>query len=173
MKKLLLAGLIFTALLCAACGLPAEKEEQTTPPPPPSYTTVAPTPTPSPTPAPDFSQADFRGIWNVAGVIAPDGSHLSESEFARLDTDFYIEIIKDGVYFVYDGGGQVLGQGEYGVSMNILTLSAGGMQTVYIVVDENTLHCQSADDSVTVMTRNVDDDKGKDETSNDEDEERE
>lgn len=151
MRYFILAVLILFTLLFAACGAPDDNEQEQTITPTPTQTQV--TLTPSPTPPPDFSQTDFRGDWHVTGVIKPDGTYLSESEFAQLDTDFYVEITKDGVYFVYDGNGQVLGQGEYSISMNILTLSAGGMQTVYVIIDENTLHCLSADDSITVMTR--------------------
>ncbi len=151
MKYLFSIILILFTVIFAACGLPEEnKTEQTIPPVPSPEQTIS---TPSPTPPPDFSNTDFTGRWNVTGVIAPDGNPLNESEFSQLDTDFYVEILKDGVYLVYDIDGQVLGQGKYSVSTNILTLSAGGMETVYVILDENTLHCLSADDSVTVMTR--------------------
>lgn len=135
-------------LLFAACGQ-NNIPDQTNPPAP----VTSPIVQPSPTPPPDFSHIDFTGIWKVTSVIKPDGDILSELEFVKLDTDFYLELIKDGVYFLYGQDGGLIGQGEYSVSYNILTLSANGVQTLYTVIDENTLNCLSADDSITIMTR--------------------
>ena len=145
MKKLVIAVMILAALFAGCArndkdnaadngGLPAAE---------PSGTEAVP----------DFSQSDFSGTWSVADVIGPDGKSLSDEEFARLSADFTLEFLSGGDYFVYDSGGVVMGQGTYEVRLNLLTCRAGDQETVYLIIDENTLHCTAADNSITVMQR--------------------
>lgn len=146
MKKAILMILALCLLaVSAGCGdnLPAENPVQTT----------APAITPAPTTTPDYGHVDFSGHWAVSEVYDSVGSPVTGSAFEALETGFELELLKDGVYFVYDGAGVVLGQGSYAVSGDVLTLTAGGAQTVYTVADENTLRTTAQDGSVTVMTR--------------------
>ena len=110
-------------------------------------------PTPVPTPVPDFSGTDFSGDWVVAEVLDSSGAPVAGEVLASLNADFMLELLTDGVYFVYDAAGAVLGQGSYVVEKNLLTLTAGEAHTVYTIVDADTLHCVAGDDSITVMTR--------------------
>ena len=122
--------------------------------------------TPSPTPVPDFSDTDFSGTWYVSGVILADGKTLSEDEISRLDT-FTLELLPNGTYFLYREDGSVMGQGEYSITDNRLVFSADGQETVYLIQDENTLHGTAPDDSITVMTRRIEDPEEEDDTETD------
>lgn len=145
MKKLMIAVMILAALL-SGC---ARTDGDNTP-----ETGGSPADKPGGTEAlPDFSQTDFSGTWFVSGVIGPGGDRLSDEEFARLSAEFTLELLSGGVYFVYDSGGTVMGQGTYEVALNLLTCRAGDQETVYLIIDEKTLHCTAADDSVTIMER--------------------
>lgn len=157
MKKVhLIIAVLFLALF-TACGTGSpDGDDASSVPPEPVQTqaiTPTPTPTPVPTPTPDFSDADLTGTWAVSGIISPDGTKLDDAKLEQFDTDFILELSSKNAYFVYDEEGNVKGQGSYSVSQNRLTLSAEGMETVYIIIDENTLHGMALDDSVTVMTR--------------------
>ena len=142
MKKLMIAVMILAALLtgCARNNAPDNGDLPATDPG--GTETV-----------PDYSQSDFSGTWSVADVIGPDGKSLSDEEFARLSADFTLELLPGGAYFVYDSSGVVMGQGTYEVELNMLTCRAGDQETVYLIIDENTLHCTAADNSITIMQR--------------------
>lgn len=166
MKRFHLIIATLFLMLFAACG---QKQDDSTnnftPSPDPMPT---PMQTPSPTPVPDFSETDMTGVWTVTGIISTDGILLDESDFTKQDTDFTLELSRKGVYFVYDAKGKIKGQGSYSVNLNRLTLSAADMEMVYIIIDENTLHCRALDDSITVMTRSADEqDDRDDETQTD------
>ncbi len=119
----------------------------------PAYTPAPADATPSSTTAPDYTNTDFSGHWAVSEVYDSAGEQVTGDSFAALDTGFMLELLKDGVYFVYDAQGAVLGQGTYAVGGDLLTLTAGGAQTVYTITDENTFRATAADGSVTVMAR--------------------
>jgi|GEM_PF-3270456 len=115
-------------------------------------TSQATTPAPSATTEPDFSDTDFSGHWAVSAVYDSAGDTVSESKMKSLG-GFTLELLTDGTYFVYDESGAVLGQGSYTVNKNVMALSAGGVQTIYTVMDKDTLRGAATDGSVTVLTR--------------------
>lgn len=148
MKKALLMILALMVLtVTAACSDKSLSQDATQ--------TTAPesAQTPAPTPVPDYSGTDFSGDWVVAEVLDSSGAPVTSDVLASLNADFMLELLADGVYFVYDAAGAVLGQGSYLVEKNLLTLTAGEVQTVYTIVDAGTLHCIAGDASITVMTR--------------------
>lgn len=165
LKRLLLGLLIAMSIVLGACGADSDKPQQDntqTPAAAPAATPVktpeaTPTPTPAPTPAPDFSETDFTGRWRVSEVIDSEGQTVRESEMQSLNIGFMLELLENGIYFVYEEDGDILGQGEYSITRNQLTLTASDQETVYEIRDQDTLWCESADKSVTVMTRVVDD----------------
>lgn len=165
MKRILLVLLIMILLIFGACGkndVPVEAMIAT-----PDAT---PTGTPAPTPAPDFSGTDFSGTWYVAEIIDSVGQKIDENEIQSLGGDFTLEMLNDGVYFVYDEKGAVLGQGEYSIMQNQLTLTAADAETFYEIQDEDTLCCTSSDGSITVMKHIVieDEQEVSDESDSDE-----
>lgn len=109
--------------------------------------------TPANSTAPDFGSADFSGHWAVSEVYDSAGEQVTGPAFDALDTGFMLELLTDGVYFVYDDAGAVLGQGTYAVNGDLLTLTAGSAQTVYTITDVDTLRATAPDSSVTVMSR--------------------
>ncbi len=135
--------------------------------------TPTPTPeqTPAPTPPSDFSGADFSGDWVVSAVFDSTGAPVTGDALSALEADFLLELLEGGIYFVYDAAGGVLGQGTYSVEMNLLTLTAGDVQTVYIIVDADTLHSTAGDDSITVMSRLPKEEPEEEELLQDEDDE--
>jgi hypothetical protein len=147
MKRILLVCLAVALLALNACGGGGDTAPTVTP---------APSITPSPTPAPDFSGTDFSGRWHVSAVIDSNGAPLSDSEKEELGAGFTLELLPGGSYFVYDEDGKVLGQGEYAVAQSRLALTAENTETVYEIVDRDTLHITQPDGSVTVMKRNPD-----------------
>jgi hypothetical protein len=120
-------------------------------------TAATPVATPTPTPIPDFSDTDFSDRWYVAEIIDSNGVSLSETEKQDLGAGFTLELLPSGTYFVYDENGQALGQGDYSVTMGQLTLTAQDAQTVYEIVDADTLRITQPDASVTVMKRETKD----------------
>lgn len=145
MKKPVIAVMILAALL-AGCARSNAPDDGDLPATEPGETETAP----------DFSQYDFSGTWSVASVTGPGGESLTDEELARLSADFTLELLSGGVYFVYDSGGVVMGQGTYEVRLNVLTCRAGDQETVYQIIDENTLHSTAADNSITIMQRSPD-----------------
>jgi len=143
----LLLALLISAALFAACSdnEPAETA-------PPSETPSA-SPSPSEPPPPDFSETDFTGNWVVSKLTDSEGAEVGESERKELKADFTMELLKDGLYFVYDTDSKVLGQGSYSVVLNKLTLTAGDKETVYEIKDKDTLVITAEDGSVTTMSR--------------------
>ena len=101
----------------------------------------------------DFSGADFTGRWCVSELLFPGGKPLDGSEMQLMDAGITLELLDGGVYFVYGTDGAVLGQGQYSVAGSVLTCTAGAEQTLYQIVDENTLRSESDDKSVTVMSK--------------------
>lgn len=161
-KLILLVLLITTIVVLGACGTDSNQSQQDntqTPEQAPTSGTptktpeATPTPTPEPTPVPDFAGVDFTGKWHVTQIIDSNGETVTESEMQSLDPGYILELLKDGVYFVYDKNDEILGQGDYAIELNLLTLTAAEQQTVYEVRDKDTLWCESSDKSVTVMTR--------------------
>lgn len=144
MKKIWILCLAFALLALSACGSGSDTASAFTP---------EPTLTPSPTPAPDFSGTDFSGRWYVHEIIDSNGKSLSDAEMQDLDAGFTLELIPGGAYFVYDEGGRVLGQGDYAVTLDRLALRAGKNETVYEIVDGDTLRAIQPDGSITVMKR--------------------
>ena len=142
MKKIPLLVLGLSLLVLSACG-----SQRNTPP------AAAQTPAPTAAPAPDFSDADFSGRWSVSEIIDSHGLPVTDAEKQDLDADFTLELLPGGAYFVYDEDGRVLGQGDYSVTLDRLTLTAQGEKTVYTIVDENTVRITQPDASVTVMKR--------------------
>lgn len=164
LKIILLVLLITISVVFGACGANRDQVQQDdkqaqeqTPLEDTSAKTPEPTPTPTPVPTtvPDFADVDFTGKWHVTQIIDSNGEIVSESEMQALNSGFILELLKDGVYFVYDKDGEILGQGNYTVELNQLTLTAAEQQTMYEVRDKDTLWCESPDKSVTVMTRMV------------------
>jgi len=141
----LILFLMIFAYLSAACGqneVPAQ-----------SAATPSPTGTPAPTPTPDYTNTDFSGTWYVSGVFASNGTTLNSREMQALGADFTMEILADGIYYIYDAEGAAIGKGDYLVSHKRLTCFADGQKTVYEIQDADTLICTAADNSVTVMSR--------------------
>jgi hypothetical protein len=83
----------------------------------------------------------------------PGGKPLDAGEMQLMGAGITLELLNNGVYFVYGTDGTVLGQGQYSVAGGVLTCTAGEEQTVYQIVDENTLRSVSADNSVTIMSK--------------------
>lgn len=167
LKLILLVLLITISVVLGACGTDSDQSQQNntqTPEQTPTEDTSAntPEPTPKPTPVsttvPDFADVDFTGKWHVTQIIDSNGQIVEESKMESLNPGFILELLKDGVYFVYDKDGEILGQGEYSIELNQLTLTAAEQQTVYEVQDKDTLWCESPDKSLTVMTRVIDED---------------
>ena len=160
---ILLVLVVLTALL-AACT----KNE--TPESTPHTTQSISTPTSAPTTAPDFADIDFTGIWAVSAVYDLKGQPVGTDQLSQMGADFSLELTNSGTYFIYSVQGTLIGQGQYAVAENELVLSAGGMQTVYIIQDADTLRCEAEDSSVTVMTRCADtgEDEGESEAPSDE-----
>lgn len=146
MKRVFLMILLLCLLAAmAGCkdGSPSESPTQT----------ATPVPGASSAAEMDYAAADFSGHWAVSELYDTAGKQVTGSAFEALDTGFMLELLADGKYFVYDAEGAVLGQGTYAVSGDVLTLDAGGAQTVYDIADENTLRATAADGSVTIMAR--------------------
>lgn len=101
----------------------------------------------------DFSVTDFSGKWCVSEMRFPGGKPLDASEMQLMGSGITLELLDNGVYFVYGPDGAALGQGQYSVAGGVLTCTAGEQQTVYQIVDENTLRSVSDDNSVTVMSK--------------------
>lgn len=100
-----------------------------------------------------FTGVSFTGKWTVSGVTFPGGKPLTDSEMQQIGAGITLELLDGGTYFVYGSDGSVLGQGQYSIAGNILTCTAGSEQTLYQIVDADTLRSESEDKSVTVMTR--------------------
>ena len=148
MKRAFLMILVLCLLAAmAGCGDGKQTESPTQ--------TATPAPGASSSSALDYAAADFSGHWAVSELYDAAGNKVTGSAFEALDTGFMLELLADGKYFVYDPEGAVLGQGTYAVSGDELTLTAGSAQTVYAIVDENTLRTTATDTSVTVMIRQV------------------
>ena len=148
MKKYFLIVLIALLLICSACSDTGVPEN----------TSSAGTATPVPTATPeDFSGTDFSGIWSVSQIIDSEGNAVDDTEMQALGADFTLELLAGETYFVYDASGSPLGQGTYAISLNLLTLTAGNVQTVYEIEDSDTLRCPSDDGSITVMKRSKED----------------
>lgn len=154
---ILLVLVVLTALL-AACT----KNETPESTPHTSQTTA--TPTSAPTTPPDFADIDFTGNWAVSAVYDLNGQAVGADQLGQMGADFTLELTKSGAYFIYSVQGTLIGQGQYAISENELVLSAGGMQTVYIIQDADTLRCEAEDGSVTVMTRCADTEEIEEET---------
>lgn len=162
-KLILLVLLITITVVLGACGADSDQSRQDntqTPEQAPADASIntpelTPTSTPVPTTVPDFADVDFTGKWHVTQIIDSNGETVSESQIESLNPGFILELLKNGVYFVYDKDNEILGQGDYVIQLNQLTLTAAEQQTVYEVHDEDTLWCESPDKSVTVMTRIV------------------
>ncbi len=146
--KYILCLLLLVGLLLTGCSDDKEAAQ-------PTQSAPVISPTQAPTPVPDFSQTDFTGIWYVSGIITADGNSLSENEVSLLDAGFTLELLPEGVYFVYQSNGNVLGQGQYSVSENLLICSADGRETVYVIQDKDTLLSKAPDDTTTIMTRRI------------------
>jgi hypothetical protein len=146
-SAILLVLVVLTALL-AACT----KNENSGPTPTQTPVTNS-TPTPVPTTAPDFEDIDFSGTWIVSKVLDSGGQAVSPEKIAEMGADFTLELSKSGAYFLYDAQGLPLGQGVYRVQQDRLILSAGELQTVYVIQNADTLRCTADDGSVTVMKR--------------------
>lgn len=151
MKKIFILFFVLLLLLLSACGT-----ERDIPQTPADTAAQSNTPAPTATPAPDFTKTDFSGRWAVSDVIDSEGIPISDAEKQDIGAGFMLELLPGGTYFVYDENGQVLGQGAYGVALNQLTLTAQGAQTVYEIVDTETLRSTQTDTSVTVMKREAD-----------------
>ncbi len=138
---ILLVLVMLTALLasCTDGGTPAGG-------------TPGATATPQPTPI-SYTGADFSGKWAVSALYDSSGKALSADEIAQAGANFSLELLEDGLYFVYDAQGAPIGQGTYSVSQQELTFSASGAQTVYAIESIDTLRCEAEDGSVTVMAR--------------------
>jgi hypothetical protein len=107
---------------------------------------------PSSVEKPDYTNTDFSGHWAVSQVFDSAGEAVSSDRLAELG-GFTLELLMDGTYFVYDASGAVLGQGRYTVQKDVMTLEAGGVQTIYTVTDQDTLSGATSDGSVTILTR--------------------
>ena len=129
---------------------------------------------PSSTAEPDFTNTDFSGHWAVSQVFDSAGEAVSAERLTELGC-FTLELLTDGTYFVYDTAGAVLGQGRYSVEKDVMTLEAGGVQTIYTVTDQDTLRGATADGSVTILIRQpeptpaVDEEEPDDDTAEGED----
>lgn len=144
MQKFLILCLTAALLILSACGGGSDMAAAVTP---------APSNTPAPTPTPNFSGTDFSGRWQVSEIIDSNGAALSDEQKEELGAGFTLELLPDGAYFVYDAEGKALGQGEYAVAQNRLTLTADDAKTVYEIIDGDTLRIEAPDSSVTVMKR--------------------
>lgn len=147
MKRCYLLFLMACLLAFSACGngpgTPASGET------PAAASSQAPTATPTP----DFSGTDLTGRWHVLEVIDSNGFPVGEAQKQVLGADFTLELLPGGVYFVYAADGRALGQGIYSVTLNALTLTAQGSETVYEIIDADTLRIAEPDGSITVMKR--------------------
>lgn len=146
MKKYYLFFLMAFVLALSACGNGPDAASVETPAAPPS-------PAPTATPTPDFSGTDLTGRWRVLEVVDSNGFSVGEAQKQALGADFTLELLPGGVYFVYAADGRALGQGAYSVTLNSLTLTAQGSETVYEIIDAQTLRIAEPDGSITVMKR--------------------
>ncbi len=148
MKRYFILFLIALVLLLSACGdgnqasASGETKEA-----------ASELPSPTATPTPDFTGTDFSGRWNVSEIIDSNGQPVSDAEKQNLGAGFVLELLPNATYFVYGADGKVLGQGAYSVALNQLTLAAQGSQTVYEILDADTLRITEPDSSITVMKR--------------------
>jgi len=108
-------------------------------------------PSASPSEAADFTGTDFSGHWAVSQAFDSEGTEVSAAKLAVLG--FTLELLPDGTYFVYAAEGEVLGSGSYKVEKDSMILEAKGVQTIYTVIDANTLRGATEDGCVTVLTR--------------------
>lgn len=140
--------LIALVLLLGACGNGNQATAS-------GETQAAPSEIPSPTatPTPDFAGTDFSGRWNVSEIVDSNGQPVSDAEKQNLGAGFVLELLPNTTYFVYGADGKVLGQGAYSVTLNQLTLTAQGSQTVYEILDADTLQITQPDSSITKMKR--------------------
>ncbi len=152
MKRYLIILVAALVLVLSACSGAGEVLE-TLPTDSPAIAEATPEQTPTPTTPPDYAGIDFSGSWYVDQLIDSNGDTVSQGEMQGLGSDFTLELLPEGTYFVYNAKDAVLGQGIYTVAQNLLTLTAGESQTVYEIQDENTLQSKQADNSVTVMKR--------------------
>ena len=153
MKKSFIIFLCTAFLMAALAGCAPAVPKESAPASTPAVTKTAP-PAPSQPPAPDFSGTSFTGNWIVSKVTASDGTPASENEIKQIGADFTLEILKDGIYFVYNAKGKVLGQGKYVVEKDAMTMTAGDKTTVYKILDGNTMQSAAVDGSITTMSKN-------------------
>lgn len=134
-------------LLFSACGNGNQA--------PPGETETVPGDNPSPTatPTPDFAGTDFSGRWHVSEIIDSNGLPVSDAEKQNMGAGFILELIANGSYFVYGDDGKLMGQGTFSIALNQLTLAAQGSQTVYEIIDADTLRITQPDTSITTMKR--------------------
>jgi hypothetical protein len=144
-RAILLVLVVLTALLGACSGGGAASGSST-----PSMT---------PTPAPDYSTVDFSGTWTVAALYDSSGVAVDQAKLAEAGANFSLEFLSGGDYFLYDADGKVIGQGKYSVNLDQMTLTAAGQQTLYLIVDADTLRCTAQDGCVTVMKRSADEEE--------------
>jgi hypothetical protein len=137
------------ALLVACTGKTDETPKNTPTP------TVADIPTPVITTPPDMEYFNFVGNWIVSAVTDSNGNALSAEQLSQMNADITLELSKDGTYFIYDKNGAPLGQGRYRVNQDKMVLSAGGLETIYTIMDADTLQCTAEDGSITIMSRSV------------------
>lgn len=154
---ILLVLVVLTALLAACTN---EDTPVATPAQTPGGSATS---TPVPTTPPDFSVADFTGTWAVSKLIDSNGEPMNQEQISQYGADFTLELSNNGVYFLYDAQGALMGQGQFSVAQGELTLTAGGQQTVYAIQDTYTLRCTAADGSVTVMARLADTEENEEE----------
>jgi len=143
-KNMLIVCLAAGLLVLTACGGIGDTLSAATP---------APDTTVTPSPFIDFSGTDFSGRWRVSDVIDSTDAAVDDEQKEELGAGFTLELLPGGAYFVYDAAGKALGQGEYAVSSARLTLTADDAETVYEIVDCDTLRITEPDSSVTVMKR--------------------
>ena len=147
MKRCFVLFLMLAILLLSACK--ADSQIQ----PSGAAESAGEIPSPTATPTPDFASTDFSGRWYVSDIIDSNGMSVSDAEKQTLDAGFILELLPTGTYFVYGADGKALGQGTYSIALNQLTLTALGIQTVYEIIDAETLRITQPDTSVTIMKR--------------------
>jgi hypothetical protein len=101
----------------------------------------------------EFSNIDFSGSWLVSEIFSPNGEPAKSADYQLIEAGFKLELLDGGIYFVYGQNGAVLGQGVYSVSGSQLTCTAGSVQTIYQILDPDTLQSVADDKSITVMAR--------------------
>lgn len=132
-------------------------------------TADTPASSPSTTDVPLYASADFAGHWAVSEVYDTKGKLVTGSTLEALDAGIILELLADGIYFVYAEDGTVLGQGQFAVSGESLVLTAGEAQTEYLIVDKDTLKASSDDGSITIMARQPEEPKVESTEPDDED----